>query len=164
MKRFTTERLVVEDWTPHLGNEVRRSALEGALTDLLTPPVLRHLPEPLHLTDDIAHWIDARQAEADIHLVQTKNGTLIGLLILAATGETPPDIHIGYLFGEAHWSRGYATELLQGLVTHLPRPVRLLAGVEPDNTASIRVLERVGFIRGDADGLYALRLGDVGSA
>ena len=129
------------------------------MAGMLTPPVLRHLPPPLQQTDDIGAWIDLRHAEASIFLVQTNDARLIGLLILADMGGTPASIHVGYLFGEAHWGRGYATELLRGLVASVTPPVRLVAGVAPENRASVRVLERAGFIQSTTDpAMYVHRL------
>jgi len=58
-----------------------------------------------------------------------------------------PTIHLGYFFGEQYWGQGYATEIINGLVSDLGNKgeSRLLAGVDADNIASARVLEKVGF-------------------
>ena len=158
---FQTDRLKVENWTPHLRDEVRRSALETRLSEILTPAVLRHLPPTLqrHNAEPIHAWVQAREDEAEIHLIETRaDENVIGLLILAHRGGTPPDIHIGYLFAEEAWGHGYATELVVGLVQATPAPARLLAGVEANNPASARVLEKAGFSRNADDGLYTMLL------
>jgi len=55
---------------------------------------------------------------------------------------------VGYALASSHWGLGYATEALHGLVARL-REVsgieRCLGVVEADNSASIRVLGRLGF-------------------
>ena len=161
MLTYPTDRLLIDDWTPHLRDEVRRSALEKGLGEILTPAVLAHLPHPLQLgpRHNVSDWIDARAAEAEVHLVtMTTTGSLAGLLILAPFDGEPPDIHIGYLFAEEVWGKGLATEMLLGLVGAAPRPVRLLAGVEAGNPASARVLEKAGFAKPGEDGLYTLSL------
>jgi len=69
---------------------------------------------------------------------------IIGLMFL-----TPPfnnDIHLGYLLGQSAWGKGYARELLAGLVLHVPKTrFRLLEGVGRENPASAHVLRKTGF-------------------
>lgn len=58
-----------------------------------------------------------------------------------------PEVEIGYRLARAHWGRGYATEAAQTVrdyafaVLGLPR---LIAMIDPGNTASIRVAEKLG--------------------
>ena len=62
---------------------------------------------------------------------------------------TPPfnnDIHLGYLLGQSTRGRGYASELLAGLVSHVPKTgFRLLGGVGRENPASAHVLRKTVF-------------------
>ena len=104
--------------------------------------------------DAVERWIVERKAESDVYTVRSIiSGEFLGLLILAK----PPgvsDIHLGYLFAETAWGNGYATELLRGVVTVAKanksgRSIKLVAGVERDNAASIRVLEKAGFDRAE---------------
>ncbi|MEU0550675.1 GNAT family N-acetyltransferase [Micromonospora sp. NPDC005979] len=109
-------------------------------------------------------------------------GDLAGLLIIdAATGERSGSCGLSYTdvaAGEAsvgyallpEWrGRGYATRALRLLVDWAFGPVgvaRLIAGTMPDNTASHRVLERVGFRReglqrGRLPGLDGTRVDDL---
>ncbi|RZT82788.1 RimJ/RimL family protein N-acetyltransferase [Micromonospora violae] len=109
-------------------------------------------------------------------------GDLAGLLIIdAATGERAGSCGLSYTdvaAGEAsvgyallpEWrGRGYATRALRLLVDWAFGPVgvaRLTAGTVPENTASHRVLERVGFQReglqrGRLPGLAGVRLDDL---
>ncbi|SDF28312.1 GNAT family N-acetyltransferase [Limimaricola pyoseonensis] len=155
MRSFETERLRVRDWTPDIADPARRQALQAALEELLTERVLRHLPPPLRLSDgaeEIGPWIEARAAESDVGLVLERDtDRLVGLLILAfMTGEAETAVcHLGYLFAETAWGRGYATELVTGLAATLDRehPVMLAGGVGRDNPASARVLQKAGFTK-----------------
>jgi RimJ/RimL family protein N-acetyltransferase len=55
---------------------------------------------------------------------------------------------IGYTFHPRFWGRGYATEAVEALVDDLmdQRGVRRITAItDPDNLASVRVLERLGF-------------------
>lgn len=56
--------------------------------------------------------------------------------------------HIGYKFDPAYWHQGYASEGIRGGLSFLFREWKLHrveAFVQPDNTASIQLLERLGF-------------------
>lgn len=145
---FETPRLQVARWTDLIGDAPRRAGLAGELRFLLTPKVTAHLPPSLQ-AGDIDAWIDERDAESEVYVVRRRDdGALVGLLILAR-GDGSDPVHVGYLLAEAAWGRGYATELVQGLVAALARtgPVDLRAGVEAGNPASARVLEKAGFRR-----------------
>ena len=55
---------------------------------------------------------------------------------------------IGYGLLPQHWSHGYVSEALPALIDHAFGPLglnRLEADIDPDNSASRRVLERHGF-------------------
>ena len=142
-QQFETERLSVAHWAETIAVPEARRWLATQLPDLLTPDVIAHLPSFFDLTDqNIDQWIDARDAESDIYLIrETGTGSIIGL--------TPPfnnDIHLGYLLGQSAWGHGYASELLAGLVLHVPKiGFRLLGGVGRENPASVHVLRKTGF-------------------
>ena len=56
---------------------------------------------------------------------------------------------VGYKFSSAYHHRGYATESLRFIMDLVFRDLKLhraMAWALPDNTASIRLLERVGFV------------------
>jgi RimJ/RimL family protein N-acetyltransferase len=153
INRFSTNRLTIRDWQTELGDAERRRSLEAALVPILTEPVLKHLPGPLQLGTSngaVSAWITSRSAEASVsQILLTQTDTLIGLLILAREpkSERTETIHLGYLFAEAAWRQGYATELLAGLVVTAKSvpSIRLVAGVGKDNPASAQVLRKAGF-------------------
>jgi RimJ/RimL family protein N-acetyltransferase len=59
-----------------------------------------------------------------------------------------------YWLGREHWGRGYATQGLQAFLgEHKTRP--LFARVADDNTGSIRVLEKCGFVQSGEDKGFA---------
>lgn len=57
-----------------------------------------------------------------------------------------PDI--GYLLDPAHWRRGYASEALAAYIAHRKRcgSAFVTADTDPRNAASIRLLQRHGFV------------------
>jgi RimJ/RimL family protein N-acetyltransferase len=82
-----------------------------------------------------------------LYLVQLKeSGASIGMCGLIKR-ESLDDVDIGYAFLPKFWSKGYAVEAAlavkeQGCSLGLKR---LVAIVDPTNTSSIRVLEKLGF-------------------
>ncbi|MBT6273522.1 MAG: GNAT family N-acetyltransferase [Chromatiales bacterium] len=64
-------------------------------------------------------WIQARESEAMGLLVQeAETNEPIGLLIVSEDPSSPPEraLRIGYPIAEAHWRKGYTTELVAGFV------------------------------------------------
>ncbi|WP_421905739.1 GNAT family N-acetyltransferase [Mameliella sp.] len=151
MTGFTTKRLRVTPWGTALDDPASRAVIKDRLARILTPPVLRPLPPSVQLdgtAEQIANWIAARRAASEVWLVETGEA-LIGLLMLFSDPEGDRNCaHLGYLFAEEAWGKGFASELVQGLAAHLDAtaPMTLLAGVDRSNPASARVLEKSGFL------------------
>jgi RimJ/RimL family protein N-acetyltransferase len=58
------------------------------------------------------------------------------------------DVDVGYAFLPRYWSKGYAIESVLGVMEYAKNIVhlkRVVAIVDPNNQASIRVLEKAGF-------------------
>jgi RimJ/RimL family protein N-acetyltransferase len=87
-----------------------------------------------------------------------KNGFGLSLVILKATGEfigmcglikrdELEDVDIGYAYLPRYWHKGYAVEAALAMKSYAKETVhlnRLVAIVNPTNTSSIRVLEKLG--------------------
>jgi RimJ/RimL family protein N-acetyltransferase len=91
---------------------------------------------------------------------QRSDGEPVGMcgLLVRPTLDLPD---LGYAFSPAYWGRGYATEACRALLTWAKRAhglTQVLAIVKPSNAGSIRVLEKLGFVR---DGQRELGPGDV---
>lgn len=163
--RFATERLDVSPWDARLDDAEDRPGFVAALADLLAPDVTRYLPPAWQIapkSEDMDGWIAARRAVSAIACVhERESGALAGLLVTRAGG-TDEALTVGYLFGTGHWGRGYATELVRGVIGWAGRNgyARLEAGVEPDNAASASVLLKTGFVPAGLtdDGVDAYRL------
>lgn len=85
-------------------------------------------------------------------------GTPEAALVGAGGFFGPPDadgvVEIGYSVAPEYQRQGYATELVQALVAHAERhpSVRTVrAHTTRDNVASVRVLQRAGFVEAGAD-------------
>lgn len=145
---FRTERLTVKCWSALQADRDALARLVAELAGILTPATTAFLPPNMQVAaggGDIGAWVRGRATESDVCTVRQVDGKLVGLLILHVSGDI---IRIGYLLGEAFWGRGYGTELVQGFVRWCAASggrYQLIGGVEADNQASIRVLEKAGF-------------------
>ena len=72
-------------------------------------------------------------------------------------------VEIGYSLARAHWGKGYAREAVSRLLDLLFREEgnrRVFADTDPENAASNRLLERLGFVReGHLRGEWETHLG-----
>lgn len=63
---------------------------------------------------------------------------------------SPGTAEIGYVYDESVWGRGYATEALAAYMNvywgHAKSINAVVAMVDPENTPSIKVLEKCGFV------------------
>lgn len=118
------------------------------------PDVARYVSWPRHRS--------RRDAEAFLHyalaaaeqgrertwvVVERASEALVGTIGLRLQGHR---VELGYVLARPHWGRGYATEAAGAVVAWaLARPDihRVWAVVDVDNTASARVLEKVGMQR-----------------
>jgi RimJ/RimL family protein N-acetyltransferase len=58
-----------------------------------------------------------------------------------------PEIEVGYRLARSHWGQGFATEAVTAIrdyAFHVLCLPRLIALIDPQNTASIRVAEKIG--------------------
>lgn len=110
---------------------------------------------------NIARWGFGTHA-----VIERASGRPIGWAGLIRSDGTPGDdeAEIIYALAPDRWGRGYATELVRGMLDWAWREsglVRVLATVDPDNAASLALLEKLGFeplgAGVDADGLPELR-------
>jgi len=98
-------------------------------------------------------------------MVERKSSTIVGHIGCHHPPSHDAVVEIGYTVGASRRGEGFATEAVTGLVDALAGSgvVReVLASTSPDNLASIRVLERVGFTRvgsGDPAGLVSVSYG-----
>lgn len=152
---LTTLRLVLraptEEDIPAIHEVHRHAAVaDGVLS----------IPHP-HTIADARAWLD--RLRASIATADPVNRNLIWLICLAETGQVVGDcgvqwneLHrrgtLGYLLHPESWGRGFATEAVRAVLDHVfeamePTLHRVQADHFPDNPASGRVLEKLGFSR-----------------
>lgn len=145
---FSTEHLTISKWDESLFTTLGFAQVSHTLS----PEVTRSLPpgwQNLSGEKEIAKWLHERIHESALFTIATKQHSLIGFLLLFPDStRTGTSLRLGYILGKEFWGHGYATELIAGLVnwcTLHGSIGSIVGGVEPDNPASARVLEKNGF-------------------
>lgn len=142
---IATERLSIRPW-----EATDRAAFERMVAD---PEMMRYLTQGRPWRPDEVDEFFGRQAR---HLAG--HGSCMGALVLRASGDVvgvagiqpldiPGEYELGWWVQRECWGRGYATEAATALVEHartVMRLPRVVAVIDPPNTASIRVAEKVG--------------------
>ncbi len=150
---FETERLSVKEWHALTPEDWCQHDLAAVVSAMLTPAVTQSLPESWQGSYDkerTLEWINERDEEGTTLLVVEKQSRLAtGLMILFEIGnEVNIEVRLGYLLAEPAWGQGFASELVGGFVRWCQAQSaiwKLAGGVERDNPASRRVLEKNGF-------------------
>jgi [ribosomal protein S5]-alanine N-acetyltransferase len=101
---------------------------------------------------DAENWVaTANQSEPSVHLAIALEGKAVGGIgVVAGEGVARHTAQFGYWLGESYWGRGIATAAARAMVAHVFSGsyfVRLEAAVFVWNPASMRILEKVGFVR-----------------
>jgi ribosomal-protein-alanine N-acetyltransferase len=127
------------------------------LFELWSDPVNERLLEPAS-PEQIRKWIElVRWA-----VWERETGELIGDCSLFYA-EEHGEWELAYGLRRSAWGRGYATEAARATVAHgfeLHGLARIVADVDPANLASVRVLEKCGFVQAGGEPpklLYELR-------
>lgn len=96
-------------------------------------------------------WIKERNEESIFLIVESViSSQVIGFVFLYPIDleANKIDLRFGYLLSELSWGKGFGTELVQGLVNKcqdMGNIKSISGGVEKDNIASIKVLNKCGF-------------------
>ena len=83
----------------------------------------------------------------ELAVTRAEDGLLVGDVMLALRSLEHETLEVGYIFSPAHGGRGYATEAVRALLDLAFGTLgarRVVARVDARNTASRRLLERLG--------------------
>lgn len=133
------------------------AAMHAVLSD---PRATRWWSTPPHESlDQTAAWLDSMIANGPEQpdFVVERDGRVIG----KAGFWRLPDV--GYILHPDHWGQGLASEAVAAAIDHVfaTRDVDdLTADVDPENAASIRLLEKLGFVKTG----FAPRTWNIGGA
>ncbi|RZI98096.1 MAG: N-acetyltransferase [Brevundimonas sp.] len=133
--------------TPRLKLRPARKADLHAMHAVLSDArATRWWSTPPHETlDQTRDWLDSMiDGDGGLDFVVEREGRVIGK---AGFWRAP---EIGYILHPDSWGRGYATEAVSATLDRLFADTghsAATADVDPDNAASIRLLERLAFVR-----------------
>jgi len=141
--RLTLRAMTIDD-APALA--ARRSEPETAEYQSWTVPYPLERAE--HLITEVISKDGPRRGDwFQAAITVTSTGETVGDVVAFLT-ENGKTAEIGYTLDRAAWGNGYATEAAAAMIELLVRDVgvhRIEASTHPDNVASNRVLERLGF-------------------
>jgi RimJ/RimL family protein N-acetyltransferase len=138
--------------------------------DLLFPlfanwEVIRWLSSPPwpYRREDMQSYV--RQTEASGSDPETRFVVCLGVTPIGVIGvrmrpaseiQREPGPNVGYWLGQLYWGHGYMTEVVRGVASHVFASTSheaIYAGVFVGNDASLRVQEKLGFVR-DGEGMF----------
>ncbi len=166
-----TSRLSVDEW--HSVPLQPGRDLASVVVEVMTEATTRSLPPAWHgeYTSERARaWIaELDEESATLLIALRESGEPIGLAILFEflDDDRPAkiDLRLGYVIKESVWGRGFASEMVAGLVgwcRSQPSIRSISGGVAQDNAASASVLIKNGLtaLDGPADGeqIYSISL------
>lgn len=85
-------------------------------------------------------------------MVQRASGKLIGDIGIHILEEGSNAVELGCTLAAKYHRRGYATEAIRSAIDHLHKHYdkkRVIGSVDPRNIASVKLLERLGFVQTD---------------
>jgi [ribosomal protein S5]-alanine N-acetyltransferase len=132
-------------------NEDKTALLRNASNRKVWRNLTEMFPHP-YTEADADHWLSiANQSSRSIRFAIEFEGAAVGGAgVIAGEGIARHTGQFGYWLGEAHWGKGIATAAARALADHALSGyqfMRLEAPVFEWNPASMRVLEKTGFIR-----------------
>jgi RimJ/RimL family protein N-acetyltransferase len=147
MTQFVTERLLIRDFT-----RADEAAVHGFAGDPAVTRFMEWGPNDIHDTRAFIAMAVAQPAHRDrtefeFAAVLADPGRLIGSLSIRITEHRHQQGEVGYIFDQACWGRGYATEATRALLGFGFATLglhRIAATCHPDNIGSARVLEKAG--------------------
>ena len=150
MIEIETERLILKK--PKFDDKKRLIDLIG---DYRVSETLSNVPHP-YRDDDAEYWLK-RVNNDEFNFSIFLHGSLIG-----GIGMSPKDngfFDLGYWLGVEYWGQGYATEAVRSLLDYAKTKILdeiIRACVFTGNTASSKVLEKVGFTTIGAGEVFSL--------
>jgi RimJ/RimL family protein N-acetyltransferase len=142
-----TERLILRGW--------REDDLDAYAEMMADPEVMRFLGGPSARGDSwrsmatmIGHW--ALRGFGLWAVERKRDGVLIGRVGVQYP-EGWPSTEVAWTLGRAYWGQGYATEAAKASLDYGFKTTslgKLISLIDPENQASLRVAQRLGYTKG----------------
>jgi ribosomal-protein-alanine N-acetyltransferase len=150
VEAITTARLLLRDF-----EEADWKSVHDYASD---PEVVRYMPWGPNTTEDtnnfikraIANLQERPRRSYSLAVLLTPQQVLIDGCGIYVTNPDEREGYIGYVFNRNYWGKGYATETAKALLRFGFDQLnlhRIFATCDPANTASARVLEKIGMQR-----------------
>jgi RimJ/RimL family protein N-acetyltransferase len=149
MPRIGTPRAVLRPLEDRDVDALLRIFGDRRVTRYWSSPPLADRPAAAELLASIRRGRDAGDV-LQWGLARREDDRVLGTVTLARIDRTNRRAELGFALGHTHWGAGWMAEALPAIVEHAfggLRLHRLEADVDPRNAASLRRLERLGFVR-----------------
>ena len=158
-KSIRTERLLLRP--------LRADDAEAVFALFANWEVIRRLSSPPwpYTREDATSFLelcDRNAGDEAAELAVVRDGGLIGGIGMrvwpARRVQSGPGPFVGYWLGQPYWGKGYMTEAARGFLAWIFAAHAcdtIYSGVFADNAASLRVQEKLGFMRDGETTLYA---------
>ena len=145
--RIETERLIITEFTMDMAQAVHQNSLDEDNRRFVPDEVFETVEEA---AETVAFLMGVYQTGDGplVYPVLLKDGTYVGYV--QAIPMEDGTWEVGYHIGGDYTGRGYATEAVKAFlpVVTRERGIRRIAGIcLADNQASVKVMERCGFIK-----------------
>src|SRR4051794_35038691 len=161
MTLFETERLLVQ--------QLAADDVDNLYVVTSDPELMHYMGDGQPLSYELtAKWIDvsinnyATKAYGCSAVIDKRDGAFIGFcgLVRSEFAEPPDDAELIYALRKPYWGQGLATEVAGAMLEYGKQSChlkRIIATIDPSNTASIQVVYKIGFRHtqtvSDSDGL-----------
>ncbi len=158
---FETERLIVR--------QLEANDVDNLYSVTRDPELIRYMGDGQPLSYELtAKWVDvsinnyATKGYGCSAVIDKRDGAFIGFcgLVRSEFAEPPDDAELIYALKKPYWGQGLATEVGRAMVAYGYDSCglkRIIATIAPDNSASIKVANKIGFVfsrtEPDSDGL-----------
>ncbi|HTK32215.1 MAG TPA: GNAT family protein [Candidatus Saccharimonadaceae bacterium] len=146
---LTTSRLVLRETAAHDVDAVFAMESDPVAMRYWSKPPMRDVAEAEAAVERAMSLFPARTA-LRWAMTRPEDDRLIGHVSLFNFVEQSDRADLGYGMNRDHWGQGFMSEALNAVVDYAFGPMglrRLEADIHPDNLASLRSLERLGFRR-----------------
>lgn len=145
--RLVLTRCIVRPWAGTDAESLQRHANNRNVSIHLRDRF--PFPYEMHHATTFLGWI-ARQPASTVWAIEVDGEAAGGIGIELRTDVERVSAEIGYWLGERHWRRGIATEALRAVTAEAFKRfeiTRLYAVPFADHAASVRVLEKAGYVK-----------------
>lgn len=147
--KLETERLIIRPMSYEDRNEIYEYR-----SDSIANKYQGWIPKTLSdvdlFIDKLAKKINVPNTWFQVVIVEKYSNLVIGDIGIHFFDEENKQVEVGYTLDKKYQKRGYATEALSILISYLFKDLskhRIIASIDPNNFASIQLVERLGFLK-----------------